>query len=98
MTLIAKKNRKISFDQLDLLSKKLGLEQLNYASFKKAYDEYEPIASLVKSFNNQTLILKSETSRYDDSDFDNQEKQTNSSKDTVEKMAKNAVDLDDKLI
>ena len=82
---------KISVNSLDQLFKKQGRQQFNYDVFKNAYDSDTRLQNIVKDFDQSKITLNSDES--DDLKTSSDSDKKSKSKDTVSKMAKDAVDL-----
>lgn len=82
---------KISVNNLDQLFKKQGRQQFNYDVFKNAYDSDTRLQNIVKDFDQNKITLNSDES--DDLKTSSDSDKKSKSKDTVGKMAKDAVDL-----
>ena len=65
-----------------------GYPAFNYDLFKRLYDAGETLKNVVKDFDNEKIVLKTDADAEDDPemDFDNQ-----GSTDVVKKMAKSAM-------
>ncbi len=84
------KNRsaEISFDAVQQIMRNTGYPAFNYDLFKRLYDGGETLKNIVKDFDNEKIVLKTDADAEDDPemDFDNQ-----GSTDVVKKMAKSAM-------
>ena len=78
----------ISFDAVQSLMANTGYPAFNYDVFKKLYDQGQTLKNIVKDFNQEKIVVKTEKDAEDDPemDFDDQ-----GSTDVVKKMAKSAM-------
>ena len=78
----------ISFDALDQLMKNTGYPTFNYDLFKTIYDNSEALKNVVKDFDQEKIIVRTEKDAEADPtmDFDDQ-----GSTDKVKQMAKSAM-------
>ena len=78
----------ISFDAVQSLMTNTGFPAFNYDVFKKLYDQGQTLKNVVKDFNQEKIVVKTEKDAEDDPqmDFDNQ-----GSTDKVKQMARSAM-------
>jgi hypothetical protein len=78
----------ISFDAVDSIMKNTGHPTFSYDLFKHLYDSGDTLKNVVKDFDNEKIVLKTEKDAEEDPemDFDNQ-----GSTDKVKQMAKSAM-------
>ena len=78
----------ISFDAVQSLMTNTGFPAFNYDVFKKLYDQGQTLKNVVKDFNQENIVVKTEKDAEDDPqmDFDNQ-----GSTDKVKQMARSAM-------
>ena len=78
----------ISFDAVDKLMKNTGYHTFHYNLFKKMYDKSQALQNVIKDFDQEKIIVKTEKDVEQDPqmDFDNQ-----GSTDKVKQMAKSAM-------
>ena len=78
----------ISFDAVTSIMKNTGFPTFNYDLFKQMYDRGDSLKQVVKDFDREKIVIKTEKDAEDDPqmDFDNQ-----GSTDKVKQMAKSAM-------
>jgi len=78
----------ISFDAVTSIMKNTGFPTFNYDLFKQMYDQGDSLKQVVKDFDREKIVIKTEKDAEDDPqmDFDNQ-----GSTDKVKQMAKSAM-------
>ena len=78
----------ISFDAVQSLMTNTGFPAFNYDVFKKLYDQGQTLKNVVKDFNQEKIVVKTEKDGVEDPqmDFDNQ-----GSSDKVKHMAWSAM-------
>ena len=83
-----KQSSEISFGALSQIMKNTGHPAFSYDLFKHLYDSGDTLKNIVKDFDNEKLVLKTEKDAETDPamDFDNQ-----GSTDKVKQMAKSAM-------
>ena len=78
----------ISFDAVTSIMKNTGFPTFNYDLFKQMYDQGDSLKQVVKDFDREKIVIKTEKDAEDDPqmDFNNQ-----GSTDKVKQMAKSAM-------
>ena len=78
----------ISFDAVTSIMKNTGFPTFDYDLFKQMYDQGDSLKQVVKDFDREKIVIKTEKDAEDDPqmDFDNQ-----GSTDKVKQMAKSAM-------
>lgn len=78
----------ISFDAVKGIMSNTGYPAFNYDVFKRLYDSGKTLKNVVADFNQEKIVIKTDTQAADDPemDFDNQ-----GSTDKVKQMAKSAM-------
>jgi hypothetical protein len=78
----------ISLDAVTSIMKNTGFPTFNYDLFKQMYDQGDSLKQVVKDFDREKIVIKTEKDAEDDPqmDFDNQ-----GSTDKVKQMAKSAM-------
>ena len=82
------KSAEISFDAVREIMKNTGYPAFNYDLFKRLFDQGDTLKNVVKDFDQEKIVLKTDADAEADPsmDFDNQ-----GSTDTVKQMAKSAM-------